>query len=258
MDGWVKLYRKMLDNPVICKDGDYLSVWVYLLLNATHKEVPAIFKGEKIILHPGQLITGRKSISEKLSISESKVTRIINLFKIEHQIEQLTSNQNRLITILNWYEYQESEQQNEQPVNNERTTSEQPVNTNKNDKNVKNDKNNIYSQITDFYNSICVSYPRLKSLSDSRKKAINARLKTYTIEDVKRLFEMAEDSKFLKGGNDRSWSATFDWLIKDSNMAKVLDGNYKNKGVQNARTGKPTTGTGTKSLTELALEAGIE
>ena len=23
-------------------------------------------------------------------------------------------------------------------------------------------------------------------------------------------------------------AATFDWLIKDSNMAKVLDGNYKN------------------------------
>ncbi len=39
---------------------------------------------------------------------------------------------------------------------------------------------------------------------------------------------MAEESDFLKGKNDRNWSATFDWLIKDSNMAKVLDGNYKN------------------------------
>ena len=39
---------------------------------------------------------------------------------------------------------------------------------------------------------------------------------------------MAEQSDFLKGKNDRNWSATFDWLIKDSNMAKVLDGNYKN------------------------------
>lgn len=39
---------------------------------------------------------------------------------------------------------------------------------------------------------------------------------------------MAEESDFLKGKNDRNWSANFDWLIKDSNMAKVLDGNYKN------------------------------
>jgi hypothetical protein len=74
-----------------------------------------------------------------------------------------------------------------------------------------------------------VSYPHLKSLSDSRKKAIKARLKTYSISDFQTLFDKAEQSSFLKGGNDRNWSATFDWLIKDSNMAKVLDGNYDNK-----------------------------
>ena len=85
-----------------------------------------------------------------------------------------------------------------------------------------------YQEITDLYNSICKSYPRLTKLSDARKKAIKARLNTYTIEDFKKLFTMAEDSDFLKGKNDRNWSATFDWLIKDSNMAKVLDGNYKN------------------------------
>ena len=39
----------------------------------------------------------------------------------------------------------------------------------------------------------------------------------------------AEDSSFLKGNNNRKWSATFDWLIADSNMAKVLDGNYADK-----------------------------
>ena len=34
---------------------------------------------------------------------------------------------------------------------------------------------------------------------------------------------------FLKGKNNRDWQANFDWLIKDSNMAKTLDGNYDNK-----------------------------
>ncbi len=85
-----------------------------------------------------------------------------------------------------------------------------------------------YQEITDLYNSICKSYPRLTKLSDARKKAIKARLNTYALEDLKKLFIMAEESDFLKGKNDRNWSATFDWLIKDSNMAKVLDGNYKN------------------------------
>ena len=95
----------------------------------------------------------------------------------------------------------------------------------------KDKKNNRvdYQQIADMYNEICLSFPHLKSLSDSRKKAIKARLNTYSIDDFKTLFEKAEESDFLKGKNDRNWSATFDWLIKDSNMAKVLEGQYENK-----------------------------
>lgn len=86
-----------------------------------------------------------------------------------------------------------------------------------------------YQVIADSYQSICVSFPRLTTLSDARKKAIKARLQTYTAEDFVRLFELAESSDFLKGKNDRNWSATFDWLITDKNMVKVLDGNYANK-----------------------------
>lgn len=87
-----------------------------------------------------------------------------------------------------------------------------------------------YQRIAAMYNDTCVSFPRLKALSDARKKAIKARLKTYTYEDFQTLFTKAEASNFLKGKNDRNWSANFDWLIKDANMAKVLDGNYDNKG----------------------------
>lgn len=142
VNGWIKLHRKLLDNPIIMKDSDHLAVWMYLLLNATHAEYPALFRGKRIMLKPGQLITGRKSIAESLkSVSESKVTRVLKLFESEHQIEQQTSNKNRLISIVNWDFYQASEQQNETQVNNNRTTSEQQVNTNKNVKNNKNGKN---------------------------------------------------------------------------------------------------------------------
>jgi hypothetical protein len=83
-----------------------------------------------------------------------------------------------------------------------------------------------YQQIVDLYNTICVSFPSLRTLSDARKRAIKARLNTYTVDDFRQCFENAEASSFLKGGNNRNWTATFDWLIKDQNMAKVLDGNY--------------------------------
>ena len=141
-NGYIKLYRQILDNPVVCKDSDHFAVWVYLLLNATHDNIDMLFNGKRITLKPGQLITGRKSISSKLNIDESKVRRIINLFKIDQQIDQQTSNKNSLITILKWSSYQNNDQQNEQQVTNNRPTSDQQVTTNKNDKNVKNDKNN--------------------------------------------------------------------------------------------------------------------
>ena len=142
-NGWVKLHRKMLDNPIIMKDAEHLAVWMYLLLNATHAEYPALFKGKKIMLQPGQLITGRKSIASSLCVSESKVTRILSAFESEQQIEQLTSNKNRLISVVNWDKYQIFDQQNEQQMNNNRTTTEQQLNTNKKNKNVKNEKNEI-------------------------------------------------------------------------------------------------------------------
>ncbi len=103
-------------------------------------------------------------------------------------------------------------------------------NNNNSNTNSNNNKDNInYQLIADMYNDTCVSFPKVTKLSDKRKKAIKARMKVYTAEDFRKLFQMAEESSFLKGQNDRNWSATFDWLIADSNMAKVLDGNYKNR-----------------------------
>lgn len=84
-------------------------------------------------------------------------------------------------------------------------------------------------QIVDLFHSICKSYPKIRSLSEARKKAIKARLKTYSLEDFRTVFENAENSSFLKGKNDRNWWANFDWLIKDANIAKVLEGNYADK-----------------------------
>lgn len=89
----------------------------------------------------------------------------------------------------------------------------------------------VCEEVAALYNEICTSFPRLRSLSEARKKAIKARLANgYTVDSFRELFQRAEASSFLKGKNDRNWQATFDWLIKDSNMAKVIDGNYTDKG----------------------------
>ena len=87
-----------------------------------------------------------------------------------------------------------------------------------------------YDSIQGFYNHVCTSFPCCTIMNESRKKMIRARLRSgYTVEDFTRVFIKAENSSFLKGANSRNWTATFDWLIKDGNMAKVLDGNFDDK-----------------------------
>ena len=105
-----------------------------------------------------------------------------------------------------------------------------------------------YQEIADMYNTICTSLPRMTTLSDKRKEAIAARLKHYTVDQFREMFTKAENSAFLKGSNNRNWTANFDWLIKDANFAKVLDGNYDNT-IGTTTTGNQTSKTTTSKTT---------
>ena len=127
--------------------------------------------------------------------------------------------------------------QNVKPIPNINTDNKPNINTDK--------ENTMYSmstsvdalkvkpsEIVAIYHEICKSYPKVRAISESRKKAINARLRNHSVEEVKEVFERAEHSAFLKGNNQRNWSADFDWLMKDTNFCKVLDGKYDNKNGQ--------------------------
>ncbi|MBO5953329.1 MAG: phage replisome organizer N-terminal domain-containing protein [Oscillospiraceae bacterium] len=93
-----------------------------------------------------------------------------------------------------------------------------------------------YMEIKTMYNELCPSLPSCVAMSDARKTAIKARFTSgYTMEHFRTLFQKAGASSFLKGCNDRNWIASFDWLIKDSNMAKVLGGNYDDRQPQPAQ-----------------------
>jgi hypothetical protein len=63
-------------------------------------------------------------------------------------------------------------------------------------------------------------------MSKKRRETVAGRLRACGEDDFRRLFEKAARSAFLQGKNRSGWRATFDWLIEEDNMAKVLDGNY--------------------------------
>ena len=65
MEGWVKLHRKALNNPIVNKDADHMYLWIYLLLNATHKKYDVLFKGEKIVRAYKKMIRKRESTEQQ-------------------------------------------------------------------------------------------------------------------------------------------------------------------------------------------------
>ena len=243
---WIKITTDMFDNRKIrhlrrLPDGNnVVLIWVMLLTMAGRcNSGGMIFLTENIPYTP-------KMLADELGFEENTVQ--LALASLE-RLNMIVAD-GGFFSIAGWEEYQNIEgmdkirEQNRLRKQKQRARAALPEASHvmsrdshatdiEEDKdkeiNIDIDRDNKrvnYQRIADMYNEICISFPKLKSLSESRKKAIKARMNTYGEEDFRTLFEKAEASDFLKGKNNRNWTATFDWLIKDSNMAKVLEGNY--------------------------------
>lgn len=199
--GYIKLYRQTLENPVVMKDADHIAIWIYLLLNATHKGYSILFNGKRTDLLPGQLITGRRSIAQILKISDSKVQRVLKLFEIEHQIEQQTTTKNRLISVINWNLYQSSEPQNDHG----RTTTEHK-------QECKNDKKQITSVFFDRFWSV---YPKKEGKQEALKAFEKLNPSPELLEQIlKALEKQKTDREFKKARGEfvPAWKNAQGWL----------------------------------------------
>lgn len=97
-----------------------------------------------------------------------------------------------------------------------------------------------YQGVIDVYNETCVSLPSVQKLTEKRKRALKSITKKFSVEDLKTVFKKAEESSFLNGSSDKWSGATFDWLIKEDNIVKVLEGNYDDKGKYNNLHSEPS------------------
>ena len=239
--GYIKLYRELQDCWIW--KGELFTrgqAWVDLLLMANHKDTKIPFGDHLEIVARGQFITSISKLSDKWGWSFNTVKRFLNLLESDNMLTRKSDNSKTLITIVNYGIYQANDidvdRQVDRPV--DEPIDEQganPLIPNKNEKNDKEDINNIYviksdcEKICNLYNDICKSLPKCTKLSDKRLRVLKARLKTYSVTDFENIFIKAEQSDFLSGRNG-SWNGCgFDWLIIESNMIKVLEGNYDNK-----------------------------
>jgi gas vesicle protein len=146
MNGWIKLHRKLFKKSFSYKP-EYLSIWIYILINVNHVENEFFWNNSTMIIPAGSGIFSQKKISELFKVDRAKVGRILKFLKSEHQIEHQTYSKFTLIKVIKWEDYQKNEHENEHQVNIKRTSSEHQVNTNKNVKKIKNEKKEISKEI---------------------------------------------------------------------------------------------------------------
>ena len=93
------------------------------------------------------------------------------------------------------------------------------------------DKNKIdYQALMVYYNATFQGkLPGIKAMTDTRKKAVKARVAQYGKDAVMQVFSNVLDSPFLLGDNDRNWTADFDWIFKPANFTKILERRYNGK-----------------------------
>ncbi|MCE1165314.1 MAG: hypothetical protein LWX07_07930 [Bacteroidetes bacterium] len=157
--GWISVYRQLTDKGFY-KKSSYVHLWIHLLLKANHKPKEFPVDGIDTKINAGQLLTGRKKLSEDTGIPETTIERILKRFENEHQIGQQKTNKYRVITILNWNNYQSSDR----TTDNNRTATGQQMDTNNNAKNEKNE--NKINRKPFFKNLNYIMYERRNTIQE--------------------------------------------------------------------------------------------
>lgn len=130
----------------------------------------------------------------------------------------------------------------DKPYTDKPYTDNQYTNSNNsNSNNFNSNKHNTLSStqlkekdtIIEKWNELGLHQVRTINTGTKRYKSLKARIDEYSLEEVLEAIDNIHNSSFLKGNNNRGWEITFDWFTKPNNFTKVLEGQYKDKEMNN-------------------------
>ncbi|HQH79061.1 MAG TPA: hypothetical protein PK535_08845 [Synergistaceae bacterium] len=97
----------------------------------------------------------------------------------------------------------------------------------------RNRKTIPYQEIVDAYHETLPMLPRIREMTDQRRKAIAARWgsspERQNLEWWRQYYHAVAESGFLLGENERGWVASFDFLLREQKMVMVLEGRYRSR-----------------------------
>jgi hypothetical protein len=116
MSGWIRLHRKITENPLYFSEPFNRSMaWIDLLLLANHSENYFFKRGIRVDVKVGQIGYDLDSLSKRWKWSRGKVERFILMLENDNQVVRQKTNVTTLISIVNYKEYQTDDKPNRKP-----------------------------------------------------------------------------------------------------------------------------------------------
>ena len=108
MDGWIKLYRKIAENPLyFAEPFTRMQAWIDMLIIANNEEGFIYVRGNKVKIKCGQIGRNKDALAERWGWSRGKALRFLEELEKDGQIVQQKSRLITLISIVNYEAYQE-------------------------------------------------------------------------------------------------------------------------------------------------------
>ena len=143
MSGWIKLHRKINDNPVLKKSNVYsnFEAFIWLLLRANYDDAKVVIGSTIYKLKKGEMITSLKKLQKQFGWGNSRLNTFLKLLKDDGMIEYKSNTQLTLITISNFKDLQGIQTANKsQPTHKRITTKSQPNTNKKKERRIKKNK----------------------------------------------------------------------------------------------------------------------
>lgn len=158
MSGWIKLHRKLTENPLYFSEPFSRSMaWIDMLLIANHSDNYFFKRGIRIDVKVGQIGYDLDSLAKRWKWSRGKVERFLNMLENDKQIIRQKTNVTTLISIVNYKEYQTDDKPNKKP-NNKANGNKQECKELK-EENIYRSFNHLSISIDEF-NKLCIEYTK--------------------------------------------------------------------------------------------------
>lgn len=204
MDGYIKLFRKIIKSPIF-ENERLLKIWIWCLCKASHTETSVIVGLREVGLNKGQFVFGLVKASEELRIPKSTVYRNMKALESFGMLTIKAENKYSIVTVGNWEKYQCITNEGGTEMKPKRKTDGKQTETYKN---VKNDKE-IYSAVPAELKEAFMEYADMRR--KIKKPITTEQTVARAISRLNRLGKTAEEKiAILNQSTDNCWQGLFE------------------------------------------------